>query len=57
MFLRNDWLEQIYPDYILLLDALLCHIWRGAASDLKDLKMILLAVIVFCNVCVEQKID
>ncbi len=45
MFLRNVWLEQIYPDYILLLDALLCHIWRGRSIRPED---DLLTVIVFC---------
>ncbi len=42
MFLRNVWLEQIYPDDIVLLDALLCHIGDDTASDLKDLKVIYL---------------
>ncbi len=41
----NDWLEQIYPDDILLLDALLCHIWRECSIRSED---DLLTVIVFC---------
>ncbi len=30
----NDWLGQMYPDYILLIDALLCCIYAGSEHDL-----------------------
>ncbi len=44
----NDWLEQIYPDDILLLHAILCHIWRGRSIRPERSEDDLLTVIVFC---------
>ncbi len=44
----NDWLEQIYPDDILLVDALLCHIWRECSIRPERSEDDLLTVNVFC---------